>query len=160
MKKKSSPDDHVDLDNARFDDQREIMRKIIENNESPFLLKNLRKYHRQPILREGEYWYITLNQWPYKNTRFHFLIISQAYWTELEQITPEAAVEFMSFVQWLIDEYQLPGGAFCMRFGDSNYSAGTVSHLHAQLIVPEIQGENYQPTRFKIGKDAEKLELS
>lgn len=150
-------DPHVDLDNARYQDQREIMQTIIENDESPFLLENLKKYHHQPILKEGKYWYVTPNQWPYKNTKFHFLIINQEYLTQLDQLTPESSQEFMSLVQWLIDEYNLPGGAFCMRFGDSDYSAGTVSHLHAQLIVPDLDDPNYEPTRFKIGKNFAKL---
>lgn len=149
---------HVDLDNSRYQEQYDIMRTIIENDESPFLLKNLRKYHRQEILKEGKYWYVTPNQWPYDHTKYHFLIIHQEYLTNISQITPQASVELIKMVQWLINKYNIPGGAFCMRFGDTNYSAGTVNHLHAQFIVPDIEAPDYKPTRFKIGKNFNKLE--
>ena len=143
---------HVDLENARFDDQKKVMQEIIQNDESPFLLKNLRKYHQLPILKEGKYWYVTANQWPYEHTLQHFLIIAQEYWTDIAEITPAAAAEFMALAQWLTKEYQVPGGAFCMRFGDTNYSAASVNHLHAQFIVPDISAADFEPTKFKIGK--------
>jgi diadenosine tetraphosphate (Ap4A) HIT family hydrolase len=149
---------HVDLDNARHDDQRDIMKTIIEADESPFLLENLRKYHQKEILREGKNWYVTYNQWPYNNTKLHFLIIHQEYVTSIDQITPEAAQELLDHAAWLTKKFNVPGGAFCMRFGDTNYSAGTVDHLHAQYIVPDLNAEEYKPTRFKIGKNKEDVE--
>lgn len=144
----------VDLENAgRYQSQKEVYRKVLENNESPFLLENLRKYHQEPILREGKYWYITANQWPYKGTKHHFLIIAQNYWTKLEEITPEAGAELIEMASWLRGKYKIRGGALCLRFGDPNYSAGSVTHLHAQFIEPDREAENFEPIRFKIGKE-------
>ena len=148
---------HVDLDNARFADQSVIMQKIIKNDESPFLLKNLKRYHSHPILKEGKYWYITANKWPYQHTQFHFLIIAQNYWTDIAEITPPAAAEFFDFIQWLKNKYQVSGGGFAMRFGNTDYSAATIDHLHAHFIVPDLQAPDYEPVRFKIGKDKNKL---
>lgn len=144
----------VDLENAgRYESQKVVYRQVLKNNESPFLLKNLRKYHQKPILREGKYWYITPNQWPYKGTKHHFLIIAQAYWTTLEEIEPEAAAELLEMAQWLQKKYRVRGGALCLRFGDPNYSAGSVTHLHAQFVEPDREAEDFEPIRFKIGKE-------
>ncbi|MCL2110228.1 hypothetical protein FWH30_01435, partial [Microgenomates group bacterium] len=77
--------------------------------------------------------------------------------TDLAQLTPKMHQEFFEMVNWAIKEYGVSGGAFCFRFGDSNYSAGTVAHLHAQFIVPDLEKTGYEPVRFKIGKDKEKL---
>ncbi len=148
----------TDLDNARHADQRQIMQTINDRDESPFLLKNLRKYHPLPILKKGKYWYVTPNQWPYDHTQYHFLIIHQEDISDLTQVTPEAAQELIELSQWLQQKYKLVGGALCMRFGDTNYTGGSVRHLHAQFIVPDIKAPNYQPVRFKIGKDADKIE--
>ena len=157
---KNDQNEHVDLDNARYDDQRAVMQEIIENDESPFLLKNLRKYHTKKVVREGKYWYVTENQWPYDHTKRHFLIIAQEYWTKLSDITPEAGAEMFELAQWVAEEYGVQGGAICMRFGDTNLSAGTVQHLHVQFIEPDREAEGFKPVRFKIGKEkqGEKIE--
>jgi diadenosine tetraphosphate (Ap4A) HIT family hydrolase len=147
----------TDLDNARHDEQREVMKVINERGESPFLWKNLQKYHKKPILREGKYWCVTFNQWPYAHTKFNFLLIHREYVTDLSQITPAAAGELIELAGWLVETYQIKGGALCMRFGATDWSAGSVNHLHAQLVVPDLTDPDYQPVRFKIGKDPDKL---
>ena len=148
---------HLDLDNARYDDQKAIMQTILDRGESPFLPENLSKYHPHPIIKQGKYWYITQNQWPYLHTRHHYLIISNQYWTKLEEVTPEAASEAFAFAQWLAQELHVSGGALCFRFGDTNYSGGTVDHLHWQFIVPDVDDADYERVRFAIGKKREKL---
>jgi diadenosine tetraphosphate (Ap4A) HIT family hydrolase len=87
----------------------------------------------------------------------HLLLITKTNFTDLSQLTPAMHQEFFELVNWAIQEYSVAGGAFCFRFGDSNYSAGTVAHLHAQFIVPALTGPDYEPVRFKIGKDKDKL---
>lgn len=146
----------TDLDNARYDDQREVMQQINERGIDPFMLEELRAAGQEPV-KVGKYWLVMPNRWPYRNTRWHFLIISMEPWTDMAQITPEAGAEYFELVNWLIKEYAVPGGAVCMRFGDSDHSAGTVKHLHAQFVVPDTESEDYEPVRFKIGKDKEKL---
>lgn len=145
---------HIALENARVPEQKEVMEKIQQANDSPFLPENLKKFgHHEPIHRQGQYWYITNNRWPYSNTAHHFLIISNQYWTSLEDINPEASQELISHLQWLQTEYSIPGGAFCMRFGEYDYNGSTVKHLHMHVIVPDITHPEYQPVRFKIGKN-------
>lgn len=148
---------HVDLDNARLDDQRAVMEQIIADDSCPFCLENLRRYHKQPILKEGRYWLLTANQWPYEHTKVHLLVIYKTHIEDLAQLDPAAAVELIELCQWAQREYQVPGGALAMRFGDTRFSAGSVVHLHAQFIQPDLEDPEYQPTRFKIGKRAEQL---
>ena len=147
-----SKNQHVDLDNARQDDQRAVMQEIIAADHCPFCRENLEKYHKQPILREGTYWLVTHNQWPYKFTKLHLLFIYKSHVTHLPEIDPEAGRELIELAQWAQAEYDVPGGGLAMRFGDTDYSAGTVAHLHAQFLVADIDAEGYEPVRIKIGK--------
>lgn len=142
----------VDIDNAREDDQREVMKEIIEAGHCPFCEENLRTYHKQAFLKEGTYWLITLNQWPYNFTKHHFLLIYKDHAEHLSELNPEAGKELLEFVAWIEKKYNVPGGGWAMRFGDTKYSAGTVNHLHIQFIVPDIDAPDFQPTRLKIGK--------
>ena len=147
----------TDLDNARHDEQRAVMAQINEVGESPFLLKNMRAMASQPILKIGKHWYITTNRWPYDHTALHLLIIHQQDIHDLTQLAPEASQELVELAAWICREFKVSGGGFCMRFGDSNYSAGTVAHLHAQFIVPDLADSEYASVRFKIGKRPEQI---
>ncbi|MBQ6450193.1 hypothetical protein IJJ08_04840 [bacterium] len=148
---------NLDLDNARWPDQIATMQACLDNCESPFLPQNLAKYHHLPVIKQGKYWYITKNQWPYDHTRQHYLIIANQYWTKLEHITPEAGAEALQLAQWLKDYLNIPGGALCIRFGDTNYSGATIDHLHWQFIVPDIEAPDYQRVHFTVGKKPEKI---
>ncbi len=143
---------HVDLENARLDEQRQVMREIIDADHCPFCRENLEKYHKEPILREGEYWLVTKNQWPYNFTRVHLLFIYKTHVTHLPEMAPAAGQELIELAQWAQAEYDVPGGGLAMRFGDTDHSAGTVAHLHAQFLVPDLEAPGFQPVRIKIGK--------
>lgn len=142
----------VDLDNARLDDQKKVMQEIQEQQHCPFCLENLRKYHKQEILKEGKYWLITPNQWPYEHTKVHYLAIYKEHATHLSELDPAAGAELIQFFAEIEKNEKLPGGGFAMRFGDTNYSAGTVRHIHAQFLVPDIEAVDFVPVKFKIGK--------
>jgi ATP adenylyltransferase len=148
----------VDLDNARYDDQRKVMEDIIDDNICPFCLENLERYHKHPILKTGKYWFVTKNQWPYEHTRLHLLAILNTHAEKLADVPTEAGAELLEIMKWAEKEYNIPGGGFAMRFGNTNYSAGSVAHLHAQLVVPDWESDSFQPVRIKIGKTKKKSE--
>jgi len=148
----------VDLDNAREKDQVKVMKKIIAAGDCPFCLDNLHKYHKRPILKETKHWLLTENQWPYPHTQVHLLAIYKEHAERLAGLKPEAGQELLELMQWAEKHYQVPGGGWCMRFGDTNYSAGTVKHIHAQFLVPDIDAPDYdqKPVKVKIGKTGKK----
>ncbi len=142
----------VDIENARYDDQREEMQKIIDAGHCPFCMENFHLYHKQPTLKEGQYWLITSNQWPYDHTELHLLAILKYHAETISELKPEAGAELFQLFGEIEKEKNIPGGGIAFRFGDTNYSAGSVKHLHAQLIIPAINEPDFEPTRFKIGK--------
>ena len=133
---------YVDIDNARDDSQREILRKIIESGDDPFDPENLLKYHNKPILIKGKYWWATENQWPYKGSKKHFfLIYVKKYIDSIQEIPSEAFVELIQIVQRLSMEHSIIGGGLCMRFGDTKKTGATVKRLHVQLIEPDMDSD-------------------
>ncbi len=154
MTKNPTKNQFIDIDNARVEEQVQVMTNIMVNAECPFCLENLRKYHKEPILKEGKYWLLTKNQWPYQYTSLHLLAIYKSHVVDLQDIEPAAGVELLELMTWAVKKFQVPGGGWAMRFGDSDYSAGTVNHIHAQLLVPDIQNPDYDthPVKVTIGK--------
>lgn len=143
--------EHMDIDNARLDEQREQMRKIMDAGHCPFCRENLGLYHTEEIYKDGKYWLITKNKWPYEHTRVHLLFIYKEHVTDLAGLDPQAGVELIEFVQWAQKEFQIVGGGWAMRFGDMEYSAGTIAHIHVQFICPDIEDDAFEPVRIKIG---------
>lgn len=148
---KNSDAPFVDLQNARYDDQRAVMQEIVGAAHCPFCSENLKKYHKQPIIIEGEYWLVTPNQWPYNHTRVHLLLILKEHVETLTDLPPQAGAELVKLSAELCEKYNVAGGGLALRFGDTNYSAGTVKHLHVQFIVPDIESPEFEPVRVKIG---------
>ncbi len=144
--------DAVYLPNAHDPEQLAAMERITARRHCPFCLENLAREHKKPILWEGPRWIITSNQWPYKNTKRHLLIILRRHLERVEDMTPEEFGELVVHLQRFMAEYvESPGGALCLRFGDPKFSGSTVRHLHAQLVVPDILREGYTPVLFHVG---------
>lgn len=142
----------VDLENYRYDEQLAVMQEIAETGACPFCMENFGNHQVDETLFDGKYWLLTYNRWPYKHTKVHLLAIYKEHAEHLSELEPDAGRELIEIFQWAVKHFEVPGGGFVMRFGDTNYSAGSVHHIHAQFIQPDIEGEEYQPVRVKLGK--------
>ncbi|MDA1080037.1 MAG: HIT domain-containing protein, partial [bacterium] len=133
--------------------QREEMERIIAADHCPFCPENLHLYHKKPKVRETQYWTLTPNTWPYKHTKVHYLAILKRHAENLSELTKEEGGDLFTLLGSVQKELNIPGGAMTMRFGDTKHSAGTVRHLHAHFLVPDLDDPEYVPVRFKIGGD-------
>lgn len=141
----------INVNNSREVDQIEVMKKIADEAHCPFCEENLRLYHKNPILKEGEYWIATKNQWPYKHTKHHLLLIYKKHAIKLAELDSAAGTELFSMIKELEKEFEFEGGGFAMRFGDTDFSAGTVNHLHVQLVIPDAMAKDFEPVKIKLG---------
>ena len=144
------PESFVNLDNARFDDQRDVMRAIEEDGVCPFCPEHLHEYHKQPILREGAHWRITPIQWPYEHTSTHLLAISAYHAESLGDLRDGSFDELQKHFQWAELEFKIAAGGLAMRFGDVTRNGASVKHLHMHLIVPSEDKSPEDKIRFKI----------
>jgi ATP adenylyltransferase len=144
----------VVLDNARLEEQREVMEQIRKEGVCPFCPEYFAKFHRQPILQDGVHWLLTYNQWPYENTRVHLLAVSKIHAEKLADVPPEAGQELLVMCQWAEREFDITSGGFGVRFGDPSFNGGSVRHLHAQIMCAQVtdkQNPHYKPVRLKVG---------
>lgn len=107
--------------------------------------------HKKPILQRGTHWLVTENQWPYKESRRHFLIIARRHAERLSDLPAEAGAELLSLCQALEQEHDISGG-LCIRFGNPEVTGATVKHLHCHLLEPERD----EPLRFWISGGGKK----
>jgi diadenosine tetraphosphate (Ap4A) HIT family hydrolase len=131
------------------------MEEIERQGHCPFCRENLAKYHKNPILRQGEYWLLTENQWPYKKVKHQLLAIHKTHIEHISELDPKAGAEL---IEMFADEAKtrgIKGGGIAIRFGsseDGDYGS-TVTHIHAHLIEPDLKalGET-EAWRFKFGQ--------
>jgi ATP adenylyltransferase len=140
------------FENARTEEQISVMKKAEREGICPFCREYIERFHPKPIIREERYWLVTENMSPYKGTKFHFLFIyTPGHVESVSEISAEAFTELYYLLTRIRNDYWIKGGTFILRFGDNKYNGGSVSHLHAQLIVGDADNPDHEPVRTKIG---------
>ncbi|XOB41001.1 MAG: HIT family protein [Candidatus Nealsonbacteria bacterium] len=132
MKKK-----FVNLEFAKSKEYKDILKTIKKTGKCPFCKENF-KYHKKPILLKRKNWFITESSWPYENTQYHFLIISEKHKEDFTQLSASDFSEVFQLIKWATEKYKIKGGGLALRFGEAIYTGSTVNHLHFHLIVPKI----------------------
>lgn len=140
----------VNINAARTSEQRDVLREIIDDGVCPFCIESLNKYHKLPILKEGDFWLTTENQWPYKFTQSHYLIIAKQHIETITELAPGAFEELGDHAKSLIEEHGMGYGGLAMRFGAPENTGASVRHLHAHLLRAAENLTDGQKLRFKL----------
>ncbi len=146
----------INLSSVRRQDQRQVMEAINKQGHCPFCRENLEKYHKNPILKEGKFWLLTENQWPYEKIKHQLLAIYKTHIEHIKDLDPEAGKELIVLFAEETKKRKIPGGGLAMRFGNNpklgNYGS-SVQHLHAHLIEPDLAAlASDEAWRFKFGQ--------
>lgn len=137
---------------ARTEEQKKLMERIEQDGVCPFCAEHFATYHPKPILKETAYWFVTTNMSPYEGTKHHFLFVYRpSHAVHIKDISAEAYGDLLSCMQWVADEHHITGGSFFMRFGDTHFTGSSVEHLHAHLLVGDVDDPDHQPVRVKLG---------
>ncbi|MCK5490577.1 MAG: HIT domain-containing protein [Candidatus Pacebacteria bacterium] len=141
----------VDKRYAKSSDYKKTLETIEETAKCPFCKENF-KYHKKKILKKEKGWFITESSWPYENSKFHFLIISEEHKENFIDLKQTDFAVVSKLVNWAIKKYKLKGGALSLRFGDTKYTGASVCHLHFHFIVPNLdRNKKTKTVNFPIG---------
>jgi len=136
---------------AKTGEYRRVIEVIDAIGRCPFCPDNFR-YHKKPILKKLHGWIITENSWPYKNSQKHFLIISPVHKESLVAVNARDIESILVLSKWAVRKFRIRGGALTLRFGESDFTGATVSHLHAHLICPaQGKGGHAKTVMFPVG---------
>lgn len=134
-----------------YEKYKDVIDGISKDGACPFCPENLTRYHKNPILKDGKYWLLTDNMYPYKGAKHHILLIHKSHIEDTDEIEKGAWTELFEIIQSEIKNRNIGGGTFYVRFGNTAYTGASVSHLHANLISPDIDGENREPIMARVG---------
>jgi diadenosine tetraphosphate (Ap4A) HIT family hydrolase len=136
---------------AKSAQYRSVLETIEKKEACPFCVSNF-VHHKKPILHTAGSWFLTKNSWPYKKTRYHFLLINKKHKEYFSELTATDLRHIKTLVDWCVVQYRIKGGAFALRFGDTNHTGATVCHIHGHLIVPKLKKNGVAHTvQFPIG---------
>lgn len=140
MKKRRSKK-FVQVKNARTEDYRKVLKKIEKGDHCPFCKENFLQHHKKPILFTTEHWVVTENSWPYTGAEKHYLLITARHIITLTDLTNSEWQNLLKCIKRLEDISGFKRGTLIIRYGDPEYSGGTVDHLHPHLVVAKSKEE-------------------
>ena len=146
-KKNDAPKIHVNVAHgARNKEYKKVLEAIHAGGFCPFCEKNLMIHHKKKIHFKTKYWIVTENSWPYKATKYHFLIIYRPkHLCHIKDLSKEAILDKFSVEKKLCQKYKITGGTMMMRFGSSHDTGASVEHLHFHLVVANKKSKDYDP---------------
>ena len=150
-------DSTVNLAHAR-EETKGVYKKIVEDKTCPFCVDFSKKkddfvYHTKPVIFHGVHWVITTNFNAYKGAKYHFLLIHRRHITSFSELKPPALKELTALTKKLEEDFNLPAGVLLFRFGDTEYTGGSVNHFHAHFILgaKRIDGGENKPLLLYAG---------
>lgn len=139
-------------ENARTEEQKKLMAQIEHDGVCPFCAEHFTTYHPKPILKDTDYWFVTENMSPYEGTSLHLLFVYKpSHITKPEEMKIGALEDLFSLMTWATATFEILGGSFFMRFGDTRFNGSSVEHLHAHLISGGQNSDTAEAIRVKLG---------
>lgn len=94
-------------------------------------------------IHESEHWYVKKNDYPYKGSEGHYLVVSKKHVTRITDLPAEAWLDLQKIYIW-IDQIAPAGYSSFVRMGDTAYTGATFNHLHFHAIwgIPKPEDWN------------------
>jgi len=140
---------------AHTEEYRQMLERIISDGVCPFCIDFCEgkkpTYHPNPILIETDWWVVTENVRKYDGVVEQLLFVPKMHVLEPWNLSTETWVNLQKVQRAICEMRKIPAGAFVMRFGDTDFTGGSVTHLHAQLIVGVSRKEGTEALMAYIG---------
>ncbi len=138
------------LETARSEEQRQQMVELGARGVCAFCRQNAETEMREPIELETKFWYVKKNDYPYKRTKLHLVLISQQHVKTLSDLNSEALHDLADTIVKIEKQWQLTSYGVGIRSGDMHYNGGSVEHIHAHIVVGDPENGDPEPVRFKM----------
>jgi diadenosine tetraphosphate (Ap4A) HIT family hydrolase len=137
---------------ARTEEQRRYMEDLEARGICVFCPEHFADYHREPVERSGEHWYVTRNDYPYEGTSAHYLIVPHRHVASFDQLPDAAGAELWAMKRWLKEKLGPVATATVERSGEMRFNAGSVAHLHTHFVA--LDREPAATVKFRVSARA------
>ncbi len=136
-------------ENARYQDQREKMLRLEQEQSCLFCPDKLATDPAQTILKMTGWWSVTPNRFPYRGARHHLLVVPSIHVADILDLPAAAKADFWDVLAWVRAQYDMTYYGLGVRCGDCRFTGGTIRHLHVHVIVGDVQDPRHEPIRMK-----------
>jgi diadenosine tetraphosphate (Ap4A) HIT family hydrolase len=136
------------LGNARTPEQVADMQRLEDEGRCLFCPDQLESQQR--LLHRTEHWMVTPNKYPYRGTRMHVMLLPDEHVDDLADLSEAAQRDFWRVLDWVKVHYGLKFYGMVVRNGLSEYTGGTVRHVHVHILQGDIDDPEHEPVRVKL----------
>ena len=134
--------------NFRVDEQLAEMRRLEVEGVCLFCPGHLPA--ASEVLHRTARWTVVPNRYPYRETRLHLLLVPDEHVTDMADLSEEAQRDFWTALRWIRDHYGLAHYGLAARNGDSEFTGGTIRHLHILVLQGEVDDPDHQGVRVRL----------
>lgn len=124
----------VRIDNAREEEQKRRMLDAQARGVC-FLCEKGKVLNESGTVHLGRFWFVKQNDFPYKGSVHHYLIVSREHLTGIDELGQVAIVELFDIAELLRIKLQVGGFSLFVRSGDMSLTGATLDHLHFHFLV-------------------------
>jgi diadenosine tetraphosphate (Ap4A) HIT family hydrolase len=135
--------------NARTADQLAEMRRLDAAGICLFCPDGLARHARQRILLQTRHWSVTPNEFPYRGTSLHLLLVPDQHAADLLDLSEEVRQDFWEALAAVAREHKLSHYGLGVRNGDCRYTGATIRHVHAHVLVGDDGDARAPPVRMR-----------
>lgn len=100
-------------------------------------------------VHRSAHWTVAPNDYPYRGTRLHLLLVPNEHVTDLLDLSPAAQADFWSALGWVREHHRLTYYGLGARNGDCACTGGTIYHLHVHVLVGDVTDPDHEPVRMR-----------
>ena len=137
------------LQNHRTAEQLAEMEQLETMGVCLFCPDNLRQHPRQRILWETRHWIVTPNEFPYKGTAVHLLVVPHGHAGDVLDLPPDSRMDFWNALAEIRERFGLRYYGLGIRNGDCRFTGATVEHVHAHVLAGDADTADEVPVRMR-----------
>ena len=137
------------MENYRTADQLAEMQKLEAEGICLFCPDAIRRHPRQKIFLETEHWIITPNEFAYKGTALHLLLVPHEHVNDLLDLAPASQRDFWEALTMIRERFDLKYYGLGVRNGDCKFTGATIAHVHAHVLVGDAGSADEVPVRMR-----------
>jgi ATP adenylyltransferase len=134
--------------NFRVDEQLAEMRRLEGEGVCLFCPEQLST--APEVLHRTALWTIVPNRYPYRETRLHLLLVPDEHVTDMADLAEDSQRDFWSALRWVKLHYGLEHYGLAARNGESEFTGGTIRHLHIHLLQGDVDDPAHQGVRVRL----------
>jgi ATP adenylyltransferase len=137
------------MGNHRTAEQLAEMQRLQAAGLCLFCPEGLRWHARQRILWETSHWTVMPNEFPYRGTSLHLLLVPHEHANDILDLGSASQRDFWNALAMIRERFDLKHYGLGIRNGDCRFTGATVTHVHAHVLVGDTASATEVPVRMR-----------